>query len=197
MAEVKRNPKVDAYLTKKSAWHNEITALRELILEFDVEEDFKWYQPCYKVNAKNVIIVGPFKDFCVLSFFKGVLLKDPKQLLVQMGENSQSSRVIKITGLEQIETLKSDLKNLIAEAIQNEKEGKKVTLKKTEDYDVPEELTAMFAEYPDLKTAFEKLTPGRQRGYLLHFSAAKQAATRLARIERYIPKIMEGKGYQE
>lgn len=197
MAEVKRNPKVDAYLTKKSAWHNEITALRELILEFDVEEDFKWYQPCYKVNAKNVIIVGPFKDFCVLSFFKGVLLKDPKQLLVQMGENSQSSRVIKITSLEQIETLKSDLKNLIAEAIQNEKEGKKVTLKKTEDYDVPEELTAMFAEYPDLKTAFEKLTPGRQRGYLLHFSAAKQAATRLARIERYIPKIMEGKGYQE
>ncbi|MGX9985621.1 YdeI/OmpD-associated family protein [Soonwooa purpurea] len=197
MAEVKRNPKVDAYLTKKSAWHNEITALRELILEFDVEEDFKWYQPCYKVNAKNVIIVGPFKDFCVLSFFKGVLLKDPKQLLVQMGENSQSSRVIKITGLEQIETLKSDLKNLIAEAIQNEKEGKKVTLKKTEDYDVPEELTAMFAEYPDLKTAFEKLTPGRQRGYLLHFSAAKQTATRLARIERYIPKIMEGKGYQE
>ncbi|QIG88902.1 hypothetical protein G6R40_04110 [Chryseobacterium sp. POL2] len=197
MAEVKRNPKVDAYLTKKSAWHNEITALRELILEFDVEEDFKWYQPCYKVNAKNVIIVGPFKDFCVLSFFKGVLLKDPKQLLVQMGENSQSSRVIKITSLEQIETLKSDLKNLIAEAIQNEKEGKKVTLKKTEDYDVPEELTAMFAEYPDLKTAFEKLTPGRQRGYLLHFSAAKQAATRLARIERYIPQIMEGKGYQE
>lgn len=197
MAEVKRNPKVDAYLAKKSAWHNEITALRELILEFDVEEDFKWYQPCYKVNAKNVIIVGPFKDFCVLSFFKGVLLKDPKQLLVQMGENSQSSRVIKITSLEQIETLKSDLKNLIAEAIQNEKEGKKVTLKKTEDYDVPEELTAMFAEYPDLKTAFEKLTPGRQRGYLLHFSAAKQAATRLARIERYIPKIMEGKGYQE
>lgn len=197
MAEVKRNPKVDAYLAKKSAWHNEITALRELILEFDVEEDFKWYQACYKVNAKNVIIVGPFKDFCVLSFFKGVLLKDPKQLLVQMGENSQSSRVIKITGLEQIETLKSDLKNLIAEAIQNEKEGKKVTLKKTEDYDVPEELTAMFAEYPDLKTAFEKLTPGRQRGYLLHFSAAKQAATRLARIERYIPKIMEGKGYQE
>lgn len=197
MAEVKRNPKVDAYLAKKSAWHNEITALRELILEFDVEEDFKWYQPCYKVNAKNVIIVGPFKDFCVLSFFKGVLLKDPKQLLVQMGENSQSSRVIKITSLEQIETLKSDLKNLIAEAIQNEKEGKKVTLKKTEDYDVPEELTAMFAEYPDLKTAFEKLTPGRQRGYLLHFSAAKQAATRIARIERYIPKIMEGKGYQE
>lgn len=197
MAEVKRNPKVDAYLAKKSAWHNEITALRELILEFDVEEDFKWYQPCYKVNAKNVIIVGPFKDFCVLSFFKGVLLKDPKQLLVQMGENSQSSRVIKITGLEQIETLKSDLKNLIAEAIQNEKEGKKVTLKKTEDYDVPEELTAMFAEYPDLKTAFEKLTPGRQRGYLLHFSTAKQTATRLARIERYIPKIMEGKGYQE
>lgn len=197
MSKPERNPKVDAYLDKKSKWSEEISALRDLVLEFDVQEDFKWYQPCYKVNGKNIIILGPFKDFCVLSFFKGVLLEDPKNLLEQMGENSQSSRVVKITSLDQIAQYKNEYRDLIKQTINNEKEGKKVAMKTTSEYEVPEELKLMFNENPDLKIAFEKLTPGRQRGYLLHFSAAKQSKTRFARIEKFIPNIMQGKGFQE
>lgn len=197
MSKPERNPKVDAYLNKKSRWIEEISALRELVLEFDVQEDFKWYQPCYKVNGKNVIILGPFKDFCVLSFFKGVLLEDPKNILEQMGENSQSSRVVKITSLSQINECKNEYKELIKQAINNEKEGKKVDMKTTSDYEVPEELKLMFNENPELRLAFEKLTQGRQRGYLLHFGAAKQSKTRFARIEKFIPNILQGKGFQE
>lgn len=180
---------------KVHTWHNELVKLREIVLSSGLTEDYKWKQPCYTYNNVNVAMVTAFKEHCVISFFKGVLLKDEKQILTQPGENSQSVKWIKFTDVTEIVKLEKTIKAYIKEAIDIEKSGAKIELKKVEDYTVPEELEQMFKADKKFKAAFEKLTPGRQRGYLLHFTQPKQSATRTSRIEKCLPKILEGKGF--
>lgn len=183
---------------KVKTWQAELVALRALVLETGLVEELKWKQPCYTTHAgKNVLMVAAFKDYAFINFFKGVLLKDPAGLLVPAGENSQSALHIRFTNVEQIAALAPLIKDYIAEAIEVEESGKQVALKKTEEYPVPDELQAKFDEMPDFQTAFETLTPGRQRGYLLYFADAKQPKTREARIEKYMQKIFEGKGWSD
>lgn len=203
------NPLIDLYLQngcgrcklyktpqcKVHTWHNELVKLRAIVLSAELTEDFKWKQPCYTYNNTNVVMVTAFKEHCVISFFKGALLKDEHKILSQPGENSQSVKWIKFTNVKDIAKLEKTIKAYIKEAIELEKLGAKVELKKVEDYAVPQELETKFKEDKKFKTAFEKLTPGRQRGYLLHFAQPKQAATRISRIEKCIPKILEGKGF--
>ncbi|MBA4197114.1 MAG: hypothetical protein C0459_06115 [Chitinophaga sp.] len=191
------NPKVDAFLSKAKKWKPEMEALRAIVLSCGLTEELKWYQPCYTYNNTNVLIVSAFKENCVLSFFKGVLLKDTHQLLTTPGENSQSTRWIKFTDTATIKKLQPVLKAYIKEAITIEKAGIKVPLKKITERTIPAELEEKFNQDAALKKAFTALTPGRQRAYLLHFSQAKQAATRIARIEKYVPKILVGKGIND
>lgn len=189
-----KNPKVDDFLNKSKQWKEEMTLVRSIALETPLKEELKWYQPCYTYNNANVAIISAFKDYCIIGFFKGALLKDEKKLLTQPGKNTQSGRQMRFTDISEIKKLKPVIKSYLLEAIEVEKSGLKVELKKTEEYDVPEELLNVFSKDKPYKKAFESLTPGRQRAYLLHFSAPKQSATKLARIEKYRPLIMEGKG---
>jgi uncharacterized protein YdeI (YjbR/CyaY-like superfamily) len=191
------NEKVDTFLGKAKKWKAEMEALRAIVLSCGLTEELKWYQPCYTYNNTNVLIISAFKENCVLSFFKGVLLKDAHQLLTTPGANSQSTRWIKFTDAATIKKQQNVLKAYIKEAIAIEKAGTKVPLKKITEHALPIELTEMFTQDSAFKTAFNGLTPGRQRAYLLHFSQAKQAATRMARIEKYISKIKEGKGLND
>lgn len=209
MSEV--NPKVDLYLRdgcmrcelggtpacKVHDWQEELIMLRKILLSTELVEDLKWGMPCYTFEGKNILILSAFKDFSALNFFKGVLLKDPGNVLVKPGENSQSARFLKFTNLGEIKEQEAVIRALIAEAIEVEKAGLKVDFKDTSQFDVPEEFQARLEEDPVLKAAFEALTPGRQRGYLLYFAGAKQSATRASRVEKYIPKIMEGKGFHD
>jgi uncharacterized protein YdeI (YjbR/CyaY-like superfamily) len=190
-------PKVDGYIRKSKEWQEELRALRQIILDCDLTEDVKWRTPCYTVDGGNVLFIGRFKEGCVLSFIKGALLKDPKGILLKPGENTQSGRVIKFTSTQQIADLEPTLKAYIREAVAAEKAGLKVQFKKTEDFDFPEEFQAKLDELPAFKAAFDALTPGRQRGYLLHFSSAKQSKTRTARVEKWLPHIMNGKGMDD
>ena len=191
------NPKIDPFFRKEQKWKAEFEKLREIVLDCEVVEDFKWMHPCYTYNGKNIVLIHGFKDYCALLFHKGALLKDPHGILVQQTENVQSARQIRFTGVEQIEELQLIIKAYIDEAIEVEKAGLKVELKKTEDYPIPEELQNKFAEIPDLKTAFDALTPGRQRAYIYYFSQPKQSKTREARIEKYIAHILDGKGLND
>lgn len=191
------NPKVDAIISKATQWQQEFTALRTIALDCGLTEDFKWGQPCYTLGGKNIVLIHGFKEYCGLLFFKGALLSNADDLLIQQTENVQAARQARFTSVEEIKAQQNNIKACIFEAIEIEKAGLKVTLKKTEDFVVPEELQVKLDELPALKTAFEALTPGRQRAYLFHFSQPKQAKTREARVEKYIPQILSGKGMND
>jgi uncharacterized protein YdeI (YjbR/CyaY-like superfamily) len=194
MTTSKANPNVDAFIANAKNWQPELKLLRAILLDSQLTEDFKWSQPCYTLDGKNVIVLGPMKDSCAFAFFKGALLKDPHGVLTRPGQHSQSARWIKFTSTREIAEMKSVLKSYIREAIQIEKSGLKVKLKKTSDLKLPEEFQLMLDEFPDVKKAFEALTPGRQRAYIYHFSAPKQSKTREARIRKFMPHILKGKG---
>jgi uncharacterized protein YdeI (YjbR/CyaY-like superfamily) len=190
------NPKVEAYFSKAAPWHDELLALRAILLGCPVAEDFKWRSPVYMAGGGNVATVWRLKDCCGLSFFKGVLLKDPEGILVAPGENSRSVRLVKFTSVAGIAQVETVLKAYVLEAVEVENAGLKVDLPK-DDFELPEELVRILEQDPDLKAAFEALTPGRQRGYCLHFSQPKQSATRVSRIEKAAPRILAGKGMHD
>jgi uncharacterized protein YdeI (YjbR/CyaY-like superfamily) len=191
------NPKADAYFARAKTWHDEMLRLREIVLDCGLDEDIKWGKPCYTSEGKNIAIFQPFKETCTLMLFKGALLNDPKGILSTQGEQSQSSRVMRFTSVGEVEKSASALKRFLKEAIAVEKAGLKVELKKIEDRPIPEELEQKFKASPKLKKAFEALTPGRQRAYLLHFAGAKQSATRASRIEKCVERILGGKGLMD
>ena len=190
----KANPKVDAFIGNSAKWQEELKRLRAILLDSELTEEFKWSQPCYTFQGKNIVVISGLKESCAFAFFKGVLLKDIDGVLTRPGLHSQSTRWIKFTSVREIAEMKSVLKAYIREAIEIEKAGLKVKLKKTSDLKVPEELQTMLDEFPDFKTAFEALTPGRQRAYIYHFSAPKQSKTRESRVLKYMPHILRGKG---
>lgn len=190
-------PTVEEIIAKNKTWKEELTKLRSIVLDCGLTEEVKWYQPCYSFNGTNLIILGSFKEFCTMSFFKGVLLKDEKKILKFAGKNTQSSKIVKLVNIQQINDLETTLKDYIKEMIELEKSGTKVTFKKIKEQKLPEELEEIFKQNKDFEKAFKSLTPGRQRGYLLHFSSAKQSATRISRIEKAMPKIFEGKGMND
>jgi uncharacterized protein YdeI (YjbR/CyaY-like superfamily) len=179
---------------KVNTWAAELAALRALVLEAGLTEECKWGVPCYTVEKGNVVIIHSFKDYCALLFFKGALLKDAKGILIQQTENVQGARQLRFTDVREITKLKTTIKAYLQEAIAVEKAGLKVAMKPTAEFAMPEEFQATLDKSPALKTAFEALTPGRQRAYLLHFAAAKQAKTRESRIEKCTPLILSGKG---
>lgn len=191
------NPKVDAYLKRNERWQAEMAALRALLLECPLVEDLKWGVPCYTLDGKNVVLIHAFKDYCALLFHKGALMKDPDCVLIQQTENVQSARQIRFTGVDEIQRMQNLIKSYVHEAIEVEKAGLKVVHNAVSEFAVPEEFGTALARDGALKAAFDALTPGRQRAYLLHFSSAKQSATRQARIEKCRPKIMEGKGLDD
>lgn len=191
------NPKVDWYFTKNRNWQEEIETLRTIVLDSGLAEELKWGCPCYTLEGTNVVLIHVFKEYCALLFHKGVLMKDPENILIQQTQNVQVARQVRFTNLQQIKKMKSVLKAYIKEAIEVEKSGMKVPMKKTKEFDMPDEFKKQLDKAPELKKAFEALTPGRQRGYLLYFSSAKQAKTREARIEKYIPQILKGKGVDD
>lgn len=192
------NPKVvDRFLDRAKKWKEEMQFLRKICLDCGLTEDFKWMHPCYTLNGKNVVLIHEFKEYCALLFHKGALLKDTENILVQQTENVQAARQIRFIAVEEIVALEPTIKAYIFEAIEVEKAGLEVKMKKVSEFNMPEELQLKFTEDPSLKTAFDALTPGRQRGYLLYFSQAKQSKTRETRIEKFIPKIFDGKGVND
>ncbi|CAM3074107.1 hypothetical protein HP548_21880 [Paenibacillus taichungensis] len=197
MTTNKTNPKVDEYLNKAMKWKEESEKLREIVLSCDLTEDFKWMHPCYTLENKNIVIIHGFKEYCALLFHKGALLKDEQGILIQQTENVQAARQIRFTNLQQIVDMETILKEYILEAIEIEKAGLKVALKKDTEYAVPEEFQTKLDENPDLKTAFEALTPGRQRAYLFYFSQPKQSKTRVSRVEKSTQQILDGKGLND
>ena len=191
------NPEVEWFFEKDTQWQEEYLMLRKIILDCGLKEELKWGVPCYTLSGKNVVLMHGFKEYCALLFHKGALLKDTDSILVQQTENVQAARQIRFTGTEEIEELEAVLKAYIFEAMEVEKAGLKVELKKTRDFDSPEELQQVLEENPEFKTAFESLTPGRQRGYILYFAAPKQSKTRVSRIEKYWDQILKGKGLND
>ncbi|MFT4023433.1 MAG: YdeI/OmpD-associated family protein [Flavihumibacter sp.] len=189
-----KNPKTDWFFSKPGKWQESYQELREIVLECGLMEELKWGCPCYTRQKSNIVLIHGFKDYCALLFMQGALLKDPKKILVQQTVNVQSARQIRFTGVEEILLRKATIKAYIKEAIKNDKAGLKVEKKETAEYEMPEEFRAALNEMPELKTAFYKLTPGRQRGYLLYFSAAKQSKTRMERVERSVLRLLDGKG---
>jgi uncharacterized protein YdeI (YjbR/CyaY-like superfamily) len=192
----KKNPKVDAVLRHEKQWQEEFQALRTIVHGFPFTEELKWEQPCYTLAGKNVVLIHGFKEYCALMFFKGSLLKDSQHILATPGQH-QATRQMRFTSVQEIVKLKSTLKAYIDEAVEVEKAGKKVAMKKTADFKIPEEFQKKLDEIPALKTAFGALTPGRQRGYILHFSKPKQSKTREARVEQHMPLILAGKGLND
>jgi uncharacterized protein YdeI (YjbR/CyaY-like superfamily) len=191
------NSKVDWFFTKATKWQKEYGALRKLILGCGLTEELKWGCPCYTFQKSNIVLIHGFKDYCALLFMKGVLLKDTKGILVQQTRNVQAARQIRFTHVQEIVQLESTLRAYIKEAIKVEKSGLKVELKKTKEFNVPEAFQRALDEMSELKTAFDALTPGRQRGYLLYFSAPKQLKTQQARIEKCLARILDGKGIDD
>ena len=192
-----KNPKVDWFFKKDTAWKNEYERLRMICLDSGLTEELKWGCPCYTVDGNNVVLIHGFKDYCALLFHKGVLLKDPKKILIQQTENVQSARQIRFKHVDQIVDMESTLKSYIKEAIKIEKAGTKVEFKPTSEFKMPIEFKNALDKKASLKKAFQALTPGRQRGYLLYFSSAKLAKTREERIKKYTPKILTGKGLDD
>lgn len=188
---------VDIYIKQAKAWQPEMSQLRKAILDCGLTEDIKWGKPCYSIDdGSNIVIIQGFKSYCALLFFKGVLLSDHDNILGKTGKNTQVGRQVRFTDVQQIKELATTLKTYIFEAVELEKSGAKVSIKK-KDIKLPQELINMFEEYQGLKTAFDSLTPGRQRAYIYHFAGAKQSKTRIARVEKYIPKILSGKGIND
>jgi uncharacterized protein YdeI (YjbR/CyaY-like superfamily) len=179
---------------KVNTWAAELAALRSLVLDAGLTEECKWGVPCYTVNGGNVVIIHSFKEYCALLFFKGALIKDPKGILIQQTENVQAGRQLRFKDVREITKLKTTINAYLQEATAIEKAGLKVTKKETPEFAIPEEFQAKLYKSPALKSAFEALTPGRQRGYLLHFAGAKQSATRTTRVEKCMPQILNGKG---
>lgn len=188
------NPAIDAYIEELSEWREEMIYLRKIVLECNLSEEQKWGQPCYCLGNKNIVLIHGFKEYCALLFMKGSLLSDTDKLLIQQTENVQAGRQIRFSNLQEIIELETVLKAYIFEAIEIEKAGMKVPMKKHEEFIAPDELIAKFAVLPELKEAFYALTPGRQRAYILHFSSSKKTETRSARIDKYTARIMNGKG---
>lgn len=182
---------------KTLVWISEVEALRAILLELPLKEEMKWGSPCYTSGGRNIVILSALKEGAVLGFFKGSLLSDPGRILYKAGEHSQSARYLKFTSLKQVFDRSSSILSFVLEAIENEKAGLKVESKAVTEADYPEELHQVFEEDPLFKAAFEALTPGRQRGYLIHFCGAKQPATRMSRIEKCVPLILQGKGLQD
>ena len=191
------NPKVNFYFAKAGKWHEEINKLRTIILSCKLDEELKWGVPCYMYEKSNIVLIHVFKEYCAVLFFKGALLKDKHGILIQQTKNVQAARQIRFTNVKEIVKMRSILKSYILEAIEIEKSGLKVELKKTKEFEMPVEFKDKLAEIPSLKTAFKSLTPGRQRGYLLYFSSAKQSKTREARIEKSLERILNGKGLED
>jgi uncharacterized protein YdeI (YjbR/CyaY-like superfamily) len=191
------NPKVDEFLSKATKWKEEYVKLRKIVLDCELTEEFKWMHPCYTFEKKNIVLIHGFKEYCALLFHKGALLKDAHGILIQQTENVQAARQIRFTNVQEIVEMETILKAYIHEAIEVEKGGLEVKLKKNTEFTIPEELQNKFDEIPALKTAFEALTPGRQRAYILHFSGPKQSKTRVSRVEKCIPKILGGKGLND
>ncbi|MBV9988894.1 MAG: YdeI/OmpD-associated family protein [Chitinophagaceae bacterium] len=191
------NPKVDFYFTKPSAWQEEIKKLRAILLDCGLTEELKWGCPCYTHEGSNIVLIHHFKEYCAVLFFKGALLNDPEGILIQQTKNVQSARQMRFTNVKEIAKKKTALKAYIYEAIEVERAGLRVKLKKVNEYPVAEEFKKQLTKKPALKKAFDALTPGRQRGYLLYFSAAKQPATRAARVEKCIPQILKGIGLND
>lgn len=191
------NPKVDEFLSKTSHWREEFERLRAIVLDSPLTEELKWGVPCYAFGGKNVVLIHGFKEYCALLFFKGALLEDPAGILIAQSENTQATRQIRFAGTGEIDRLAPVLKSYVQRAIELEKAGLKVPLKQTAEFEVPEEFRDRLDRMPELKAAFEALTPGRQRAYLLHFSGARQAKTRLSRIEQCVPRILDGKGLDD
>lgn len=191
------NPKVDELINREQKWQKEFQKLRSIILGCGLTEELKWGTPCYTIDGSNVVLIHGFKEYCAILFFKGALLNDADNILIRQSENVQSGRQVRFTKLSEIEALEPVLKSYVYEAIEIEKAGLKVELKKTKEYSVPEEFQNMLDESPNLKKAFEQLTPGRQRAYLLYFSTPKQSKTRMSRVEKCFPLILEGKGLND
>ena len=197
MTNSNMNPKVDEFLTKAKRWKEEYETLRKIVLDCELTEDFKWMNPCYTFEKKNIVLIHGFKEYCALLFPKGALLQDSHGILIQQTENVQGARQIRFTNMQEIVEKEAMLKAYIYEAIEVEKAGLKVKVKKPEELIIPDELQHKFDEIPALKTAFTTLTPGRQRAYILYFSGAKQSKTRESRIEKCIPNILTGKGLND
>ncbi len=192
------NSKVDAFLKEEEKWREEFKELRRIILSCQgLTEELKWGKPCYTIEGSNVVLIHGFKEYCAILFIKGALLKDAKGILIQQTENVQAARQVRFINAREIVKMKNILKVYIEEAIKAEKAGLQITYKKTSEFDMPEEFRKKLREMPALKTAFEALTPGRQRGYLLYFSGAKQSQTREARIEKCVDQILDGKGLND
>jgi uncharacterized protein YdeI (YjbR/CyaY-like superfamily) len=191
------NPKVDVYLSNAKKWQEELKKLRMIILDCGLTEELKWGVPCYTFQKSNIVIIGELKDCCVLSFFQGALLLDAADILIQPGENTQTVRLARFTHVREIVEMKAILKSYIYEAIEVEKAGLKVKLKKTSEFEMPEEFQKKINKNTALKTAFVTLTPGRQRAYLLYFSQPKQSKTRESRVEKSAKQILSGKGLND
>lgn len=191
------NPKIDVYLSKAKKWQAEMAKLRTIVLDCQLTEELKWGKPCYTFQESNVVLIIGFKEYCALLFCKGALLKDAHGILIKPGENTQAARQIRFTNVREIVEMEPILKSYIHEAGEVEKAGLKVNFKKNTEFIVPEELQNKLDEIPALKTAFEALTPGRQRAYILHFSAPKQSKTRESRVEKCMPQILNGKGLND
>jgi uncharacterized protein YdeI (YjbR/CyaY-like superfamily) len=191
------NPKVDGFLEKTKKWRQEFERLRMVCLDCGLAEELRWGKPCYTYQKSNIVLIHGFKEYCALLFFKGALLKDSKGILVQQTENVQAARQIRFTKVREIVEMEPILKGYIKEAIQVEKAGLEVSYKKTSEFVIPEEFQNRLDDSPALKAAFDGLTPGRQRGYILYFSAAKQSKTRESRVEKCVQQILNGKGLND
>ncbi|HEX2532610.1 MAG TPA: DUF1801 domain-containing protein [Chitinophagaceae bacterium] len=191
------NPAADFYFRKAKAWQEEIAKLRSILLDCHLAEELKWGVPCYTFRKKNIVLIHVFRDYCALLFIKGALLKDPEGILVQQTEQVQAGRQVRFTGIGEINRMEALLKSYVFEAVEAEEAGLKVAYRKTAELEMPEEFRQQQDRFPELKAAFEALTPGRQRGYLLYFSAPKQPKTRTARVEKCRERILQGKGLND
>lgn len=191
------NPKVDAFLKRQDKWHAEFEKLRDILLETGLTEELKWGHPCYALDGRNVALIHGFKEYCAILFHKGVLLSDPKRILIQQTKNVQAARQIRFTSVQQVAKLAKTITAYVREAIEVERAGLRVQFKKTEDVEVPEEFASRLAKSAKLRAAFGALTPGRQRGYLFHFSQPKLSKTRTDRVAKHVPRILEGLGLDD
>jgi uncharacterized protein YdeI (YjbR/CyaY-like superfamily) len=193
----KMNPKVDFYFSKAKKWQEELEQLRMIVLDCGLTEELKWGVPCYMFQKSNIVLIHVFKEYCALLFFKGALLHDSNGILIQQTEHVQAARQIRFTSVREIMEMAPILKAYIYEAVEVEKAGLKVNLKKTSEFIIPEEFQKKLDEIPALNTAFDSLTPGRQRAYILYFSQPKQSKTRVSRIEKCMQQILDGKGLND
>jgi uncharacterized protein YdeI (YjbR/CyaY-like superfamily) len=194
---IRTNPKVDVFLSKEKKWQKEFETLRKIVLDCHLTEELKWGKPCYSFQKSNIVLIHGFKEYCALLFLKGVLLHDANGILIKQTENVQAGRQIRFTNVQEIVGMKTILMTYIYEAIEVEKAGLKVNFKKNAEFIIPEEFQIKLDKKPALKTAFNALTPGRQRAYILHFSAPKQSKTRQTRVEKCVPQILNGKGLDD